>query len=113
MEWVRLLRGDLDSLKVLRSRGVDTVVVIGGYHARGIVPLWWWALHLYEMTPDKAPFEGMVMANPLPSGDEIRHQVTQAVGNSQVTWPPSRWLPMLPDEGTKSLVSFFLPFQLG
>ena len=65
------------------------------------------------MTPDKAPFEGTVTANPLPTGDEIRHRVAQAVGNSQVAWPPSRWLPMLPDEGTKALVSFFLPFQLG
>ena len=32
-DWVRLLRGGLDSLKVLHSRGVDTAVVIGGYHA--------------------------------------------------------------------------------
>ena len=37
---------------------------------------------LYEMKPDKGPFEGAVTANPLPSGDEIRRRVAQAVGDS-------------------------------
>ena len=40
---------------MLRSRGVDTAIVIGGYHARGIVLLRRRVLRLYEMTPDAMP----------------------------------------------------------
>ena len=96
---------------MLRSHGVDMVAVIGGYHSRGIIPLRRRALRLYEMTPDKAPFEGTVTADPLPSVDEVWRRVGQAVRNSSVVWPPSQLLPMLLDEGTKAVVSSFPLFD--
>ena len=70
------------------------------------------ALQLYEMTPDKAPFEGTVMANPLPSVAEIRCRVAQVVGDARVVWPPAELLPMLPNDDTKAIVSSLSSFLL-
>jgi hypothetical protein len=47
------------------------VAVIGQYHARGIVSLRRRPLCIYEMTADRAPFAGFVMAPEPPLLDEI------------------------------------------
>ena len=65
------------------------------------------------MTVDQTPFEGTVTADPLPSDTEVWRRVAQAVGDTRVKWPPADFLPMLPDDGTKSLVSSTAIFRRG
>ena len=108
----RLLRGCWNVLGRLRELDVDLVVVISGYHERGIVPLQKRALQIYKMMPDKVPFKGMVAADHLPSRAEVRRRVTQAVGDSRIMCPPANLLPMLPDETTKSKVNLASAFIL-
>lgn len=55
-----------------------------------------------------APFMGTVTTHVRPSLDEIRRRVGQAIGNSRFVWPPPQLLPMLPNQGTKTLVSEIL-----
>jgi hypothetical protein len=95
----------------LHNVEVDLAVAIGQYHALGIVPLRRRPLRIRELTPNRAPFEGTVTTPEPPSLDEIQHRVALAIGKASYSWPPSRLLPMLPNEGTKKHVSF-LPFRL-
>jgi hypothetical protein len=53
------------------GHGVDLAAVISGYLVRGIVPLWWRTLRLFEMTTDRSPFVGTMTADPLPSMGEV------------------------------------------
>jgi hypothetical protein len=48
---------------------------------------------------------GTVTALTLPSLLEVQRRVAQAIGRLTYSWPPTRLLPMLPDEGTKKFVS--------
>ncbi|XP_044357441.1 uncharacterized protein [Triticum aestivum] len=52
----KLLHGCPAAVTALQARGVDLATVIGGYLARGVVPLRRPALRLFEMTADRAPF---------------------------------------------------------
>jgi hypothetical protein len=47
---------------------------------------------------------GTVTALTLPSLLEVQRRVAQAIGRLTYSWPPTRLLPMLPDEGTKKFV---------
>jgi hypothetical protein len=49
-----------------------------------------------------------VTAPSLPSSLEVQHHVAQAIKRSTYSWPPSRLLPMLPNEGTEKFVSCYL-----
>jgi hypothetical protein len=81
------------------------VEVIRQYHAREVVPLRRWPLHLCEMMADRAPWEGTVTAPSLSSSLKVQHRVGQAIGRSTYLWPPSWLLQMLPNAGTKKFVS--------
>jgi hypothetical protein len=87
-------------LGCLRNAGVTLAEVIGQYHARGVVSLRRWPLRLCAMTADRAPWVGTVTAPSPTSLLEVQHHVTQAIGRSSYSWPPSRLLPMLPNAGT-------------
>ena len=109
----RLLRGAWNALGQLRAQRVTVVEVIRGYHLRGIMPLRRRALALWQMMPDKAPFEGTVTADPLPSAEEVKRRVAAAVGRDMPRFSPSRALPMLSDARTRALVSvLLLPFLI-
>jgi hypothetical protein len=41
----------------------------------------------------------------LPLSLEVQRRVAQAIRRSTYSWPPSRLLPMLPNAGTKKVVS--------
>lgn len=75
-------------MKLLCDTRVDLASVIGSYHTLGIVPLQRRTLHMYQITPDKAPFVGMVIAHTRPSLDEIQRRVGQAIGKSRFVWLP-------------------------
>jgi hypothetical protein len=55
----------------LQDARVTLAKVIGQYHARGVMPLQMRPLRLCEMTADRAPWEGIVSAPPLPSSLEV------------------------------------------
>jgi hypothetical protein len=61
--WVVLTR--------LREAGVTVATIIGQYHAQGVVPLRRRPLRLYEMTADRAPWIGTMIAPAFPSLNEI------------------------------------------
>jgi hypothetical protein len=89
----------------LRDAGVTLAEVIGQYHARGVVPLRRRPLRLFEMTADRAPWEGIVTALFLPSSLEVQRRMAQAIERLTYSCPPSRLLPMLPNAGTEKFVS--------
>jgi hypothetical protein len=60
------------------------------------------------MTADRSPWTGTVTAPSFLSLLEVRRRVAQAIGRSTYSWPPSRLLPMLPNEGTEKFVSYYL-----
>jgi hypothetical protein len=88
----------------LREAGVTLAEVIGQFHAQ-VLQLRRRPLRLCEMTADRAPWEGTVTAPSLSSSLEVHRRVAQAIGRSTYLWPPSRLLPMLPNAGTKKIVS--------
>jgi hypothetical protein len=57
------------------------------------------------MTAVRALWEGTVIAPSLPSSLEVQRRVAQAIGRSTYSWPSSRLLLMLPNVGTKKVVS--------
>jgi hypothetical protein len=69
------------------------------------VPLQRWSLRLCDMTADRAPWVGTVIASLPLSLLEVQRRVAQAVGRSTYSWPPSRMLLMLPNAGTEKFVS--------
>lgn len=73
----------------------------------GVVPLRRCALRLWEMTGDRAPFEGTVTARELPSQNEVQWRVVHRTGVAHIFWPPPVMLPMLPAEVTVELVYYF------
>jgi hypothetical protein len=104
-EQEKILKHHWAMLGRLRGARVTLAEVIGQYHTRGVVPLRRRSLHLYEMTADRAPWEGIVTASSLPSPLEVQSRVAQAIGRWTYSWPPSRLLPMLPNAGTENVVS--------
>jgi hypothetical protein len=100
-EQERILKDHWVVLRHLRGARITLAEVLGQYHARGVVPLRRWPLRLCEMTADRAPWMGTVTALTLPSPLEVQRRVAQAIRRSTYMWPPSRLLPMLPNEGTK------------
>jgi hypothetical protein len=98
-------------LTCLQEARVNLATVIGQYHARGVILLWRRPLCLCEMTADKAPRTGTVTTPELLSQNEIQCRVALAIGKSIFTWPPTRFLPMLPNGDTEKLVSGLLFFR--
>jgi hypothetical protein len=95
------------ALARLYHAGVDLAAIIGQYHTRGVVPLRRRPLHLFEMKARRDPWEGTATAPELPSREEVQYHVSVAIGKTSYSWPPSRLLPMLPNESTEKLVSSF------
>jgi hypothetical protein len=99
----KILKDRLAVLRRLRGAGVTLAEVLRQYHARGVVPLRRRPLCLCEMTADWPPWTGTVTAPSLPSSLEVQRRVAQVIGRSTYSWPPSRLLPVLSNEGTKKL----------
>jgi hypothetical protein len=104
-EQEKMLKSHWAMLGRLRDAGITLAEVVWQYHARGVVPLRRRPLCLCDMTAERAPWAGTVTAPELPSPLEVQHRVAQAIGRSTYSWPPSRMLPMLPNAGTKKIVS--------
>jgi hypothetical protein len=47
-----------------------------------------------------------------PSLNKIQHHIALAIGKLTFTWPPTRFLPMLPNKETEKLVSCFFLRQV-
>jgi hypothetical protein len=99
-EQEKMLKFHWAVLGCLRNAGVTLAEVIGQYHARGVVTLRRRPLRLCDMTADRAPWVGTVTTPSPPSPLEVQRRVTQAIGRSSYSWPPSRLLPMLPNART-------------
>jgi hypothetical protein len=57
-------------------------------------------LRLCEMTADRPPWMGTVSAPFIPSLLEVQQPMVQVIGRSTYSWPLSRLLPIIPNEGT-------------
>jgi hypothetical protein len=111
-EQEKMLKSHWAMLGRLRDTGITLAEVVGQYHARGVVPLRRRSLHLCDMTAERAPWVGTVTTPEFSSPLEVQHRVTQAIGRSTYSSPPSRMLPMLPNVGTEKIVSCLSPREV-
>jgi hypothetical protein len=100
---MKKILGGVEAVAKLRDHGLSSQGLVAAYLKRGVVPLMRRPLGLWQMVPDKAPWEGTATAPPM-TEDEVRAHIRRIMGPG-VPYPPDVVVEPLPCVATRELVS--------
>ena len=100
---MKKIQGGVDAVAKLRLHGLSSQGLVAAYLKRGVVPLMRRSLGLWQMVPDKAPWEGTATTPPM-TEDEVQAHIRRIMGPG-VPYPPDVVVDPLPCVATRELVS--------